>query len=39
VRRDEGGTSRLSDRLAALRTLAMDGYPVGLTIAPILYRT
>ena len=34
--RFEGGTSRLSDRLAALRTLAADGYPVGLTIAPIM---
>jgi spore photoproduct lyase len=34
--RMEGGTSRLPDRLAALRTLALDGYPVGLTIAPIM---
>jgi spore photoproduct lyase len=34
--RFEGGTSRLEDRLAALRTLALDGYPVGLTIAPIM---
>ncbi len=34
--RFEGGTSRLPDRLAALRTLALDGYPVGLTIAPIM---
>jgi spore photoproduct lyase len=34
--RFEGGTSRVADRLAALRTLAMDGYPVGLTIAPIM---
>lgn len=32
----EGGTSRLPDRLGALRTLALDGYPVGLTIAPIM---
>ena len=32
----EGGTSRLPDRLAALRKLALDGYPVGLTIAPIM---
>lgn len=32
----EGGTSRLPDRLAALRRLALDGYPVGLTIAPIM---
>ncbi len=34
--RFEGGTSRLRDRLAALRRLALDGYPVGLTIAPIM---
>jgi len=34
--RFEGGTSRLADRLAALRTLALDGYPVGLTLAPIM---
>ncbi|MCO1654835.1 radical SAM protein [Pseudonocardia sp. S2-4] len=34
--RFEGGTDRLPDRLAALRTLALDGYPVGLTIAPIM---
>jgi spore photoproduct lyase len=34
--RFEGGTSRLEDRLAALRTLALDGYPVGLTVAPIM---
>jgi spore photoproduct lyase len=34
--RFEGGTSSLPDRLAALRTLALDGYPVGLTIAPIM---
>ena len=34
--RMEGGTSRLPDRLAALRRLALDGYPVGLTIAPIM---
>ena len=34
--RFEGGTSRLEDRLAALRTLATAGYPVGLTIAPIM---
>jgi spore photoproduct lyase len=32
----EGGTSKVADRLAALRTLARDGYPVGLTIAPIM---
>jgi spore photoproduct lyase len=34
--RMEGGTSRLPDRLTALRRLALDGYPVGLTIAPIM---
>ncbi len=34
--RFEGGTSRVPDRLAALRRLALDGYPVGLTIAPIM---
>jgi spore photoproduct lyase len=34
--RFEGGTSRLEDRLTALRRLALDGYPVGLTIAPIM---
>ncbi|GAA1641063.1 spore photoproduct lyase family protein [Actinoplanes couchii] len=34
--RFEGGTSRLEARLAALRRLALDGYPVGLTIAPIM---
>ncbi|WP_239082609.1 spore photoproduct lyase family protein [Actinoplanes teichomyceticus] len=34
--RVEGGTSRLEDRLAGLRRLARDGYPVGVTIAPII---
>ncbi len=34
--RFEGGTSRLEDRLGALRRLALAGYPVGLTIAPIM---
>ena len=34
--RFEGGVSALRDRLAALRRLALDGYPVGLTIAPIM---
>jgi spore photoproduct lyase len=34
--RVEGGTSRLPDRLTALRRLAQDGYPVGVTIAPII---
>ena len=32
----EGGTSRLADRLAALRRLALDGCPAGLTVAPIM---
>ena len=34
--RFEGGTARTSARLAAMRTLATAGYPVGLTIAPIM---
>ena len=34
--RVEGGTSSLPDRLTALRRLAQDGYPVGVTIAPII---
>src|ERR1700761_8084651 len=34
--RVEGGTSRLEDRLTALRRLAQDGYPIGVTIAPII---
>ncbi|MEV4347122.1 spore photoproduct lyase family protein [Actinoplanes sp. NPDC049596] len=34
--RFEGGTAPLEARLAALRRLALDGYPVGLTIAPIM---
>jgi spore photoproduct lyase len=34
--RFEGGTARLGDRLQALRTLALAGYPVGLTVAPII---
>ena len=36
TRRFEGGTARLEDRLRALRTMADAGYPVGLTIAPIM---
>ncbi len=32
----EGGTSSLPDRVAALGRLARDGYPIGLTIAPIM---
>jgi spore photoproduct lyase len=34
--RFEGGTARLPRRLAALRALALAGYPVGLTIAPVM---
>ena len=34
--RFEGGTARLEDRVAALGRLARSGYPVGLTIAPIM---
>ncbi len=34
--RFEGGTARMPGRIAALRALALAGYPVGLTIAPIM---
>ncbi|MEK9212862.1 SPL family radical SAM protein [Sphingomonas sp. 2378] len=34
--RFEGGTAPVAERLAALRRMAMAGYPVGLTIAPII---
>jgi spore photoproduct lyase len=34
--RYEGGTASLDARLAALRAVALAGYPVGLTVAPIL---
>ncbi len=34
--RFEGGTSPVAERLAALRQMALAGYPVGLTIAPII---
>ena len=34
--RFEGGTARMPARLAAMRALAAAGYPVGLTIAPIM---
>jgi spore photoproduct lyase len=34
--RFEGGTARMPRRVAALRQLALAGYPVGLTIAPIM---
>jgi spore photoproduct lyase len=36
VERFEGGTARVGARLAALTKLAQAGYPVGLTIAPIM---
>jgi spore photoproduct lyase len=36
VERLEGGTARVGGRLAALRRMAQAGYPVGLTIAPIM---
>ena len=34
--RHEGGAPRMAARLAALRAVAGAGYPVGLTVAPIL---
>ncbi len=34
--RHEGGAPRVAARLAALRAVAASGYPVGLTVAPIL---
>ncbi len=34
--RHEGGAPRMPQRLAALRAMASAGYPVGLTVAPIL---
>ncbi len=36
ARNFEGGTASVSRRLAALRKMACAGYPVGLTIAPIM---
>ncbi len=37
VARDfEGGTASVDQRLSALRSMALAGYPVGLTIAPIM---
>jgi len=36
TRRFEGGTARLSNRLHAMGRLARAGYPVGLTVAPIM---
>lgn len=34
--RFEGGTARVADRLIAMRRMADAGYPIGLTIAPII---
>ena len=34
--RHEGGAARMAERLASLRAAALAGYPVGLTVAPIL---
>ena len=34
--RFEGGTARIPERIGALRAMALAGYPVGLTIAPIM---
>ncbi|WP_242148353.1 SPL family radical SAM protein [Sphingomonas sp. BAUL-RG-20F-R05-02] len=34
--RFEGGTSPVAERLRALRQMAQAGYPIGLTIAPII---
>jgi spore photoproduct lyase len=36
AQRFEGGTARMPARLAALRSMALAGYRVGLTIAPIM---
>ncbi|SHH00098.1 spore photoproduct lyase [Jatrophihabitans endophyticus] len=36
AQRFEGGTATVAARLAALRALAADGYPVGLTVAPVM---
>jgi spore photoproduct lyase len=36
ARRFDGGTAPLASRLAALRAMALAGYRVGLTIAPVM---
>jgi spore photoproduct lyase len=36
ARRFDGGTAPVAGRLAAIRELATAGYPVGLTIAPVM---
>jgi spore photoproduct lyase len=35
-RRFEGGTAPMAARLAAMRAVGRDGYPVGVTIAPVM---
>ena len=37
--RHEGGAPRMAARIKALRQVAMAGYPVGLTVAPIMRLT
>ena len=32
----EGGTATVAQRLQALRKLALNGYPVGIVLAPIM---
>jgi spore photoproduct lyase len=36
VERFEGGTARMPQRIAALAKVAAAGYPIGLTIAPVM---
>ena len=36
TRRFEGGTAKLADRLDAMGRMAEAGYPIGLTVAPIM---
>ena len=36
ARNFEGGTASVAQRLGALRKMALVGYPVGLTVAPIM---
>jgi spore photoproduct lyase len=37
ARNFEGGTSSLIARLAAMRRMALAGYPIGMTVAPIMH--
>ncbi len=37
ARRFEGGTPTLALRLGAMRRMALAGYPIGLTVAPIMH--